>query len=161
MLSTSDILAAHLMGRDLPKDEPKVKVRVTTIADRQVVAGVTVMPEEKAPRRPISANVTARTTIVEVYESEVAELEALIDPAFTSAKDELALAEKHFAADLESWTERLIGNRERTPELVKEAAATFAGSVYGAFRRMNRRDLKPFVSVERVTEDPKDKKKAA
>lgn len=154
------VLLAKLTGQEIPRDEPRVRVRVTTMTDGLVVAGVRfALPPGEERTVPVDGT-SLRAIVVEaeVYESDVAKLEALVEDKLDKAS--VSRVEDDLRAELAEFAkERVKGlSGDALVRAQQDAERAFPGSFPGFFRRAFKRDLRPIVKVDRI---PEKTKKAA
>lgn len=158
-VDVSAVLLAKLTGQDIPRDEPRVRVRVLTLSDQLIVAGVRFAAAPDAKPTPVQGTPLAGFQVeAEVYESDVATLERHVEDKLDAQS--VQRVETDMRSDLDAWTEERVRGLEgdAADRARKDAARSFPGSFQGYFRRAFKRDMRPLVKVERV---PEKTKKAA
>lgn len=138
------------------KNEARVKVRIQTMADSVVVAGVCLNVPEDATKEKLSAHLVAREIVAEFYEEDLPELMGLVEPLL--GKTEIEAVESNLEADLAEWAEPILKGREDKEKARLDAERSFPGSFAAQWRKVfkaQKRDLKPFVSVTRIEEKTK------
>lgn len=129
MSATVDInqlAAAKLLRQDPPRAEGRVKLRVTSRCDGQVLCGIRLSVGDQ---------------VVEVYESDAR--------AFTDAVETADLAH---ARDRLARYERAIADKASGKPVADTAIPRFPLSLEAVFRELEGRDMRPLVSVERADE---------
>jgi len=160
-VTATDILLAKLTGQEIPRDEPRVRVRVTTLSDGLIVAGVRFAAPPGDVDQTVPVEGTGMRAIVvdgEVYESDLPKLEAQVEDKLDRASVERVVSD--LRGELEEWAKERVKGLSGA-ELAKarsDAERSFPGSFPGYFRKAFKRDLRPLVKVERV---PEKTKKAA
>lgn len=147
----AEILLAKLTGQDIPRDEPRVRVRVLTTSDQLVIAGVRfAAPHDAKPVMVPGTKLVGFVAEAEVYESDVAVLERHVESHVTP--EHIARVDGDLASDLAAWTEeRTRGLEGKDLETATaQAERTFPGSWQGYFRKAFKRDPRPLLKVERV-----------
>lgn len=148
-------MLAKMSGEDIPRAEPKVKVRVWTFADGLVSAALPYMVANDAPSKRVGAHLVAREIVADVYESDVAQLERLVEDLTPAV---LERVDGDIGVDMQAWVEEATKGRQDVDRAREEAQRTFPGSFPGYFRKAFRRDMRPLLSVARLEDG---KKKAA
>jgi hypothetical protein len=160
-VTATEILLAKLTGQEIPRDEPRVRVRVTSLADGVIIAGVRFAAPPDQVDQTVPVEGTGMRAVVvdgEVYESDLPKLERQLEDKLDRVSVERVVADMR--GDLEEWAaERVKGLSGADLAKAREAAErSFPGSFPGYFRRAFKRDLRPLVKIERV---PEKTKKAA
>jgi len=121
--------------RDVPRNEARVRLRIVSRTERQVVAGYTVEKGEN---------------VIEVYRSQVAEMKKLAQT--DEDKRLIEAAQQRYQKKLEMFL-------EKAPHLT-ERHCPF--SVEACFRELTLdRDLPPFEELEELGEEPRRRQTAA
>jgi hypothetical protein len=121
LISTADIYAARMARIDPPRNEPFVELEIDCAASGQVVCGQLL---------------DYGTQTVTVYESQVKELERLLE---TKTKADFDIVDARLAAQKAAWVAE------------KKTDADFTGSFESAFRELYFRDVLPIRSLKRIT----------
>lgn len=128
----NQLAAAKMLRKDVPLNEPRVKVRGESTSNGVIVREHVIDQGEFE---------------IEVYESDVAKLEALVE---TASADDL----RRVQAELEYATEEAQKPEGGNPR-------PYLPSFAAAFREVMKRDMRPLRFVERVAPEKASKKSAA
>ncbi len=140
--SITDIAYARLARVDPPRDEakdPLIQVTIRSIPINHVILGQ-VLSAHRATKVRVSASIEAHELVIEVHQSDLAEIEGQLDPILSNPK-ELERIETRLADDLRDWTEGRNGSEKRE-------AAEFPGSWAQVYRHLHKGSPKPFVLVK-------------
>jgi hypothetical protein len=129
------VMAAKLARMDVPRDEAKVRVRVVSTADGVVECGLVIQAGDNE---------------LLVYASDITKLEALVE----TDEEAMHAAERDHRIHLAEIEEkrRARGGDGKDVELDTERA--YRPSLAASFRQVNRRNMKPFKSVQRLDDKP-------